>query len=738
MADPTNPTDLPDPATLQKIQQIFSHIVELAKQLPGIAKSGSGIFDNVGASAQKSERQVRDLLNGANEFFDKIVKGSREAGHALADFSIKNIGDELLAAAKIDKTLLASSLHGAFDAMLTEARVGTDKMNRLISANRINLADALVFNLTSSAMSSLLSPITDLESKITDKVKGIAPSIMNLGGTGDRAGMGRGAFDEQVEEALAGSARAARELGVSTDVTNRALNTLTSAGVAAYEVFGNLNQQVADSDTHLNGLAASLTLSSATGLEMDKIAEYTQQSIRQLGRAATDTGAMFAALSLAQRGTGLSMSSVSDEVMGSASSLRYYGTSVESLANTFNAFTTSVGKNKQLLGKELFKDTITQIENMSFGMRAFLGMQSQVGKGRGAIDAGLEVEQALAEGRTGEIFTAIREQLERVGGGQVLTRQQALDTNQGSQYLLQRQLLQSMLGPMDAGKADTTLGILQRGEVERATEVFAKPQDIETRRQQLLESGQHRIEMETGAVQGEINKMRAREAEGIGKMVSAYGEATASLKDIASSLLKHVEPVFRMAYDATAGIKGRSKEAEYATSDMLKNPLMLDTAPSLETIREQGSLVPFTQDIANAPSIAPTIGDIAGAPNITPTTREVANAMSPFTQLSDTYSNNNLSIDAGTLNTIRDYLLQQSQQQIDIRAPNIPAPTAPITEQPAVLQQAATTNGPTALQFEAQELKIPISFKIDGDSIKAVISTVNKDLIVQIKKSIII
>jgi hypothetical protein len=767
MADPTNPTnpDLPDPAKLQAVEQILARIVELAKKLGDVAGDKVDLFPGMEDSVGELKSAFSDLEEDANTIFKNIATVAGKAGDELKKLAQSAFGIDL-SEIGIDSDALGEEFENAYRVASGEATKMNGEIQRLLAANRVNLAEMVVFKLGAPLVDELLQPIEKLESQITAQVKGIAPGIVDLGGAFATAGLGSEEFTTRVEEALTNSARSAQQLGMSVEATRASMGSLTAAGIDVSEVFGKMGGDTTATGERMYGLTAAIRLSKATGLEMGKISEYVQLNIRQLGRSASDTSTLFAALSLAQRGTGLSMRNVSESVMGSASQLRYYGTSVESLSNTFNAFVKSVGEGRQELGKELFTDTVRNLHDMNFGLKAFLGMQSQVGQGRGAIGAGLEVEQALAEGRTGEIFTSIREQLEQMGGGEILTRRQALDTGQESQYLLQRQLLQTITGQSDTGKLDTMLGIMQRGEIERSTEVFAGPQALEQGRQQLMEVGQARIDMETGVKQQLVNKMRAEEAEALGKMVSSYQQAANTIRDSARVIFDQVKSsVGKVVVDKSTTRPGAmaAEDADLAAAQqILATPeLIIGEGGAAKGSMLRTKLFPSTADVARDTQLlyasTRTVGESQQLPfatgreieqyNTLPT-RSVRQMESAYGlnvgRLQLDYANMGISPAGYAGQGVQTPVLQVPQAPVppqveSLQTPAVPTPNTPVTTPTPSAPTApptATRQGPTALQFEAQQLEIPISFKIDGDSIKAVVSSIKRELRVEIKQSV--
>ena len=722
MADPTDPNvALPDPA---KTAEAKAAIAQLAAALTTAATA----LKAFGEGAATTSAGVGTLKAQALNAFKGIIDDAGNLKDAMLNIKARMSDGDFFDFLKFDK----DNLHKEFIEASKHIKGGTSKLNDILATHRVNLAEAIVFDFAAEKLesSSIFKALKGIEDEVTEPIKSVSEGVVGLGTSIAEGAVDAVAFERDVSNALVGSARSASILGVSTETARSGLNALTDAGIASGEVFSTLNTETRSSGEVIDGLTAAIRISSATGLEMTTIGKYMQQNIRQLGRSVSDTSEIFAALSLAQDNTGLSIDAVSDSVMTTAGRLRYYGTNVESLANTFNAFIQSVGRGRAELGKELFAETLTQIESMNFGMKAFLGMQSGIGQGRGAIGAGLEVEQALAEGRTGELFASIRQQLEQLGGGRVLTRQEALAGGQETQYLMQRQLLETMTGQRESGKLEMMLGILQRGEVERATEVFAGRGEarIGERKEVLLDTGQRRIDLETGVVQQGLNRLRAEEGESIGKLVSAYAESTDMLRSVTTNVLGGLQDEVRSMVAAIPGFMPRDEGGRIfggkkweASEEAVERELgEISRSGSGETV----------QDVTLAPMSFPTRGttsrepayqtplatDIVYDPQLTPPTSGGLGSEPPiFGGLLD--------VDRGLWHGIQDTLKMNMPPKPPVNSQS----AAPATDgtQPAV--QPLTVPAPTALRITIPEVvEFPVSLKVDGESIRISFSAIEQ------------
>lgn len=741
MADPTDPAaGLPDPAVLEQIKQILSQIYEIGQRIVTKGAEGAQAFASLDSAGGKVSSTIKDMDVKADAFFKRLTEGAVDAEDVLQKLGETTLGLDLKL---INVGELKSQTADAFRALSNSVRSGSVEINKLIANNRINLAEAVVFDFTGDMLRGILksSGLSELESKLTEPIQKIGPAIAQMAGGSESGLLNTGKYIELIEESLVNVARSAQETGISVEASRAEFSNLAQAGLTVEEILKGMGQTIDSEGKSMDGLTAAMRISSATGLGMAKVGEYVRQNIRQLGRSATDTGNIFAALSLAQQKTKLSMSEVSKTVMDSATTTRFYGTNVESLAATFNSFISSVGEGRQELGKELFTNSIAQIEKMNFGMKAFLGMQSGIGKGGGAIGAGLEVEQALSEGRTGEIFESIRQQLEKFGGGQVLTRKEAIDTGQQTQYLMQRQLLSTITNEGDAGKLEAMMGIIQRREIERAPEIFGQGA-IEKRKAGMLETGQTRMDLETGVGAQAVNRLMAKQAEAIGKMVSTYGGAANSIRDVTNDLVDQFRkigtgligaiapsaapvdaqglPVDRELRDSIqSGAESEIESTDRGTSRTTRHFVASQSMPfATRGFLQEGDAglqIPSRQQVSGAPSlfqskyqlaIDPAIAAMAGAAGVIPPPSPTM-PPSPGVQI-----------------------------------PTTPAPLTPaqatspgVTPAPSVT--GAPTTGQQTLNFEAAPVDIPLIFKVEGDSLRIAFASMENKIIASIKQVVV-
>lgn len=272
------------------------------------------------------------------------------------------------------------------------------------------------------------------------------------------------AFDGSFNKA-AGTTRTLNDVIVSTQ------ENLLGTAEKAQEVAGVLGKgmgakgaiqpilQLSDAQNQftesLSTTEAAMAIAMATGTDSVGVAKNMVTAYQELGETVEGSAQMFGTIQSAAKESGIGFEKTMDSIMKGAGALKLWGGTVESVTPIFNAFSKSLkdsGIGRQGLTPELFEKFVGGIKEMSFETRALLGITGGMGGG-GALEAGLEMEAALEEGPEGmaKVVENLTSTLQKFGGGQVLTREQAReDPALVRQFMVQRRLLQQMLNVSEA------------------------------------------------------------------------------------------------------------------------------------------------------------------------------------------------------------------------------------------------------------------------------------------------
>lgn len=255
--------------------------------------------------------------------------------------------------------------------------------------------------------------------------------------------------------------------GTSGDEAERAINQMLSSGLVVEQI-GNLSAKMADGTENVSGLEAAFAAAKSTGLTYTEVGETLNKMIRGLGVSSEEATQKFELLARVQAGSTMQIGDVKNAVMGAADSMKFYGNNIDSAASIYKAFLKTFKDGEEVLAAPIFRKVTDGIANMDTGMRAFLGLTTQIGTGGGgAIGGALEVEQALATGEGMEqVMNGIQDTVEKLSGAPMLTRQEAIETGQQQQYFIQRELLGKQLKMNDPAELERVMQMFQQQNVD--------------------------------------------------------------------------------------------------------------------------------------------------------------------------------------------------------------------------------------------------------------------------------
>lgn len=219
------------------------------------------------------------------------------------------------------------------------------------------------------------------------------------------------------------------------------------------QAFGKLSKVNDALGRGMNATSTAFLVSKATGMDSGTVAEWMGQMYTQLGEDLDGAAESLGTIANAASGSSLSFNKVGTSIMNSANQLKMWGGTVKGVAPMFKAFSNSLKEGQKGLAPELLQKYASALESMDFSKRALMGMQMPNIQNKGAIGAGLEMEAALEGGPEGmsKISDGLMKTLKQFGGGQVITRQQAIENPALEQsFMVQRGILKQMLGTTDA------------------------------------------------------------------------------------------------------------------------------------------------------------------------------------------------------------------------------------------------------------------------------------------------
>lgn len=304
--------------------------------------------------------------------------------------------------------------------------------------------------------------ILDIEKDLKASDAAALKAGQAFGRTFDGAAQSTEMFRSTLADSIRTTRASSQEILQVRDALGEAFDTTEMVGN-----LGNLSQASAGVQSAMNLTNVALLTAAATGMEASQMANIMGKAHLELGESVETAGEAIAAIADAAEGSGLRFNEVSQAIMGSAGALKMWGGTIASVTPVFKSFVASLGEGRKGLATDLMNQYVGGLQKMGLSTRALLGTIGGMGGGGAgggtAIGAGLEMEAALETGEGMEQVSAnLIQALNQFGGGQgVITREEArADPTLERNFIVQRQLLQQMLG-VDQASANQMMGILK-------------------------------------------------------------------------------------------------------------------------------------------------------------------------------------------------------------------------------------------------------------------------------------
>jgi hypothetical protein len=419
----------------------------------------------------------------------------------------------------------------------------------------------------------------DLEKQLMDTQKAALQMGVSFGESYSDAANSVGFFQSSMAESIKTIKATEEELKATRGAMQEAF--------ASREMFDNiegLDSSLQGVRSSVNLTNAALAISKATGMDVADVAGKMADMHLRLGTSLKDTALAFGHIRAVAKDSGLTYKTVSDTVIDSAKTLKFYGATVESVSPIFKAFNQSLkGIGKEGLTPELLKDFVGGLQQMQLNTRALLGlrMPGAGAGGAGILGGALRVERAMETGEgMGDVVKSLTDTMKQFGGQRLVTREEAIESPAAERnYVIQRQILGQLTGIKDAGKQNQMMQILQDID-KHGVEASG---GAEEKLGELMASGEKTAEETTDSLtKAQLEYQRTRMAQG--------AEMLGHLKVLATEagvrrLLKSSEEVI----DAVTGSIGdiNFEVVEATLSNLGKEQAELTSALKDQTITEK-------------------------------------------------------------------------------------------------------------------------------------------------------
>jgi hypothetical protein len=543
---------------------------ELTLNPTGVEDTNAALFGTVGLlgevqSGFASTNEAISSLSGLSPSLDKTLSGS---GKAIKN-TFSGVTAEIKNASRMNNVFdgvrkSIGSMSGASEAMKNVLTKSINSVQNDVAG--LDGAIGAIGEITSAyagkkimeAMDKGFSGSLTLAKQLTDMQRSVASLGMSFGKTYENADAGAKLYMD----------RHAQIIG-SLNATEEQLKAVAGAFKDTLSVddqianISELSNVQAKFGEQLTATSAVITIGSAKGMDNAEVASIISQSYTEFGETLGSAIKSFGDIEAAAEGSGLGFGKVAKSIQESTNTLKMFGGTIGSVAPMFRAFTKSLDEGKKGLAPELLKKYTDGLAAMKLEQRALIGIQAGMGAGGvGAIGAGLKMEAALETGEgMGEVSEGLISTLKQFGGGEVVTREQALENPALERnFIVQRKLLQQMLG-VDTAQANETLKMLQgidSSGIKGAT-------DQEERLSDILTSGRDNQKQNTSDLDKAANLFKEAEITSSDKIVEAIKNLGDNLG--VSDILRSVRAGLKESIESGGDIKkgvGKFKEVHGA------------------------------------------------------------------------------------------------------------------------------------------------------------------------------
>lgn len=458
-----------DQSTLQMLQQYAATSPNLEIFVNLVKKVTAGIVDN------------NTVTKLATDLWNKYGKGLKDAAKEIA-----SLGEVLGGTNKIFKDFKEQIEHAAsdpdalkkvFNTAGTIAILTTDLLNAKTALAEFEAAAGSANNAANNLYAAIGKEVSAIPilgkvmgeiitkfSQSINSVKGFENAMLGAAMAGgnlyDTIGKGTSDLGDNLTRFTAKTSEDAKmsALGMGTSYQEALSNikaTIEKLPGSFNETFKIIDSTAADAaptvykSWDLIGRAAK-----GTGQTFAEALSTAQSGFQTFGQGSGKAAERIAILSDTSNKLKMPMSATRGLVEGVDQSFKMWGSQLDGTINALEKMSEALGKTGVgFKGQiELTQQLTNGIANMSLPMRSFIALSSGAGGPGGMVGAGLRVEKMLQDNKMGDVINMVQETLRKKTGGQILSLDQATNQpGQEKQFLVQRQLLGTMVGTQDTG-----------------------------------------------------------------------------------------------------------------------------------------------------------------------------------------------------------------------------------------------------------------------------------------------
>lgn len=597
-----------DGLTLADFQTLEREGVEIAgrvaNSLTGILRNMEGVPKEIAEKmADGLSRVVDEVKVSSNKItseFQSMVSDT-ERIISSADFNFDAVNERLKDGGMRMASSLVSGFGGALEGLSGELiKFQGPGADALIGDMASMFTDQQVLATTAirAGVNRMVSPLEVLDRRFLAPLvasrRSIADGLKGLTNTFSTDG---GALRTSIDEVSEQSVDAVGNLGIS--FANASKNT-----TEAMRAFGDIDflQGISLSDSsekatrNLSGTSAMMMIAAGSGLEFSSAISHADKMLTSLNISGDDVANRFAQITRAAADTKIPISEFSSTVINASDAFKLYGDNVSESSALLEQLADGLGPGRVGLSQDLFRGIVSGISQMNDGMKAFIGMTGSLNSG-GAIEGILAVEEALASGEgLGEIIADAQAQIEQLSGAEIMTRQQAIETGRETEYYVQRQLMDQMIG-VGGQQAELFAQAVQGRDLGSAGDILRASTGM-TSESALLAEGERRLGEEITPAQRAINvaqgaveyaSVNAAEAiadgsQAMASALSSYGISIKGAEESTTTFARSLDQLAKVNLERLYNLRlqndGALGNEETDKMGVLKNPNNMNKAAS--------------------------------------------------------------------------------------------------------------------------------------------------------------
>lgn len=207
-----------------------------------------------------------------------------------------------------------------------------------------------------------------------------------------------------------------------------------------------------DGDNRVSMLAATMKVATGTGRDFTDVVDDLRVAFRDYGIVGEDALKFSTQMSEISQNLGVELDTVRKALQGTSDTFKMFAGNQKDAAKMASEFADIMNRYSGILQKtglngtqavDVVKNMTGQLSNLTIAQKAFLSAQTG---GPGGLMGSFQIDKMMREGRVGEVFEKVRQQMTKQFGN-IATREEA-ETSQSGAAQRTRQMMLLRQGPL--------------------------------------------------------------------------------------------------------------------------------------------------------------------------------------------------------------------------------------------------------------------------------------------------